>query len=160
MAHRPDDPHLFETRLRWKGAEAGPAASYAGYSRELEVAVPGKPVMSMSAAPVFRGDGAVHNPEDLLVAALSACHCLSYLALAVRAGLTVTAYEDAAIGTMRRVDGVIRFTDVLLRPRVTIAGGSDANKARALHERAHAECFIASSVNFPVRNEPEVTIAG
>jgi organic hydroperoxide reductase OsmC/OhrA len=109
---------------------------------------------------VFRGDPALHNPEDLLVAALSSCHFLSYAALCARTGVTVVAYEDDASGTMDRVDGVTRFTEVVLRPRVTVAAGSDADKARALHARAHALCFIASSVNFPVRNEPTIVFAG
>ena len=69
------------------------------------------------------------------------------------------AYEDEVFGRMERVDGVVKFTEVLLKPKVSIAPGSDAEKARSLHERAHAICFIASSVNFPVRHEATVTAA-
>ncbi len=42
---------------------------------------------------------------------------------------------------------------------MTIAAGSDADVALALHEKAHHECFIANSVNFPVRNEPSISVA-
>jgi organic hydroperoxide reductase OsmC/OhrA len=71
----------------------------------------------------------------------------------------MVAYEDDAVGVMERREKTFRFTDVLLRPRVTIAPGSDPEKARALHEKAHEDCFIANSVNFPVRNEPEIRVA-
>jgi organic hydroperoxide reductase OsmC/OhrA len=153
--------HRYEGRLVWTGAARGPIKTYASYSREYEVAFPGKPVLRGSADPAFRGDASLHNPEELLVAALSSCHCLSYLALAALAGIVVTAYEDAATGTMEETRGAGRFTDVLLRPTVTIASGApaDVEKARALHEGAHATCFIAASVNFPVRCEPSVVVA-
>ena len=104
------------------------------------------------------GDPALHNPEDMLVAALASCHCLSYLALTSRSGIEVVAYEDLATGTMEERLGKGRFTLVVLRPKVTIAAGGDVEKARALHEQAHEDCFIASSVNFPVRNEPSILL--
>ena len=116
----------------------------------------GKPTLRGSSDPLFRGDPALHNPEDLLVAALSSCHMLSYLAHAARAGLHVLAYEDDATGTMTFAGGGGRFTDVLLRPRVTIAAGADAALAEALHGRAHDDCFIAASCNFPVRHEATI----
>jgi len=154
--------HHFGCHLVWTGAESGGTTGYERYSREVRVDVNGKPPLALSAAPAFRGDGALHNPEDLLVAALSSCHFLSYAALCARSGIVVVGYEDDATGTMDRVDGVTRFTEVVLRPRVTLAPGApggDADKARALHERAHAICFIASSVDFDVRNEPTILVA-
>lgn len=151
--------HRFESRLVWTGATKGPATNYETYSRECRADFPGKPSIKLTSAPAFRGDPTIADPEDLLVASLSACHFLSYVALCARNGVHVITYEDDAVGIMARVDRVIKFTDVLLRPRVTIAAGSDPEKARALHERAHHDCFIANSVNFPVRNEPAISVA-
>jgi organic hydroperoxide reductase OsmC/OhrA len=151
--------HHFECRFVWTGAAQGGTKSYDAYSREGRVDVPGKSSIRMSAAPVFRGDPKLSNPEDLLVASLSACHFLSYAALCARNGVTMISYEDDASGTMSRFEGGFHFTDVVLKPKVTIAGGSDPEKAMALHAKAHEECFIASSVNFPVRHEPTVSVA-
>ncbi len=150
--------HAFACRLAWVGAASGPTTSYASYSRELELEVFGKPTLLASAAQAFRGDAALWNPEDMLMASLSACHCLSYLALAARTGIVVAGYRDEATGTMKLVDGVIRFTRVLLHPKVKVAAGTNLEKARALHAKAHQECFIAASVNFPVDHEPEVVV--
>ncbi len=158
--------HHFACHLVWSGADRGGTTGYESYSREVRAEVPGKPPLALSAAPAFRGDPALLNPEDLLVAALSSCHFLSYAALCARSGVEIVAYEDDATGTMDRVDGVTRFTEVVLRPRVTIAVGAagtasaDLEKARALHERAHAICFIARSVDFDVRHEPTIVLAG
>lgn len=151
--------HRFEATLRWTGAQRGPTATYEGYDRALRVEFDGKPPMELSAAPPFRGDGAVHNPEDLLVAALSACHALSYLALCARKGVRVVAYEDRAIGELGHgaPGKTLHFHEAVLRPHVTIDATSDLALAEKLHERAHEECFIAASVNFPVRCEAEVT---
>ena len=151
--------HEFPCRLVWTGAAKGGTTNYESYSRECRVDFPGKPSLRASAAPPFRGDPTLIDPEDMLVASLSICHFLSYVALCAFKGVVVIAYDDDAIGKMERVDRAFKFTDVLLRPRVTIAPGSDPEVARALHERAHHDCFIANSVNFPVRNEPVISVA-
>jgi organic hydroperoxide reductase OsmC/OhrA len=151
--------HHFAAHLVWTGAAAGPTRSYQAYDRTWRALVEGKPPLEGSADPAFRGDPARYNPEDLLVVALATCHLLSYLALCARAGIEVAAYEDQARGTMAIKDGKLRFVEVALAPRVTIAAG-DLAQAEALHAQAHAECFIANSVNFPVRNRPTVSAAG
>jgi organic hydroperoxide reductase OsmC/OhrA len=88
-------------------------------------------------------------------------HKLSYLYLAADAGIIVTAYVDRAEGVMEvGRDGVGRFKSVLLHPIVTVAAGSDVERARTLHKPAHEMCFIANSVNFPVECEPEIVVAG
>ena len=125
--------HHYETTVTWTGAAAGGTRTYQGYSREYRADFPGKPSITGSADPAFRGDPARHNPEDMLVLALSACHMLSYLALAALEGLEVTAYTDSAGGTMQQEGKGGRFTEVVLRPRVTVAPGSDRARAEALH---------------------------
>lgn len=158
MSTRPSHEHRFECRLVWTGARHGGTTNYETYSREYRLDIPGKVSIRGTAAPAFRGDPKLPNPEDLLVAALSACHFLTYIAYCAKEGVHVIAYEDDASGVMERVDGVIRFTDALLRPRVTVAPGADVEKAKALHEKAHRGCFVANSVNFPVRHEPEILV--
>lgn len=152
--------HDYRAHIVWTGAARGPTTSYDSYSREYRVEIAGKPPLAGSADKTFRGDPALHNPEDLLVVALSTCHMLSYLALCARARIPVVSYEDAASGTMVLQGGGGRFTEVVLRPRVVVAAGVDPDKARRLHDEAHHVCFIANSVNFPVRHEAEVMIAG
>jgi len=150
--------HAFHAKLEWTGAAAGPAGEYRTYSREYVAHIEGKPSVRGSAHRAFLGDSSLHNPEDLLVIALSACHMLSYLAECARSGIEVVSYTDEAEGAMEPVDGVTRFTRVTLRPHVVVRG--DLEKARKLHQRSHEVCFIANSVNFPVSNEPRVEHAG
>ena len=152
MAHT----HSYTARIVWTGAAQGPTRDYKNYSREFTAEIAGKPSLRGSADATFLGDKSLHNPEDLLLIALSTCHMLSYLAACGMAGVQVTAYEDATEGTMAIKDKRMRFTEVVLRPRVTLAPGADAARAMALHEKAHNDCFIANSVNFPVRHEAEI----
>jgi organic hydroperoxide reductase OsmC/OhrA len=147
--------HRYAARIEWSGAAHGSTKTYAGYSREYTIAVDGKPVLTGSADPAFRGDAAHYNPEDLLLAALSACHLLTYLALCAREGIAIVAYADDATGTMSETGGAGRFTRVLLRPVVEI-DEERIERATALHDEAHAECFVANSVNFPVEHEAVV----
>ena len=151
--------HTYNATVTWTGNRGKGTRHYRNYGREHEISCPGKPVIQGSADPAYLGDSARHNPEDLLVAALSACHMLWYLHLCTTAGIVVTAYEDTADGTMRtQADGTGEFTEVTLRPRVTLAGGSDGALAERLHETANEMCFIARSVNFPVTHVPEIVI--
>jgi organic hydroperoxide reductase OsmC/OhrA len=94
----------------------------------------------------------------LLLAALSQCHLLSYLHVAVNHGIVVTDYQDDAVGTMiQTANGGGHFVSVTLRPVVTISGG-DPVVARAIHAEASEKCFIAASVNFPVHHEPTIVV--
>jgi organic hydroperoxide reductase OsmC/OhrA len=152
--------HSYALRLDWTGARQGPTLNYETYSREYRVEIDGKPAITGSSDPAFRGDSALINPEDMLLAALSSCHMLSYLALCARMRIAVIAYADQASGIMSETaPHRMGFTEVTLRPRVTVATGTDLAKANALHEKAHEICFIANSVNFPVRHEAEI-VAG
>lgn len=148
MAHT----HSYQATISWRGE----TRDYKSYSREYSVAVPGKPTYKASADAAFGGDPKLHNPEDLLLISLSTCHMLSYLAVCARAGIVVISYEDRAEATMAIKDKRMRFTDVVLHPRVTLAPGADRTKAEAAHAQAHDECFIANSVNFPVRHEATI----
>ena len=147
--------HHYTTQVEWTGNRGTGTSGYRAYSRDHVIRIPGKPDIPGSSDPHFLGDPTRHNPEEMLVAALSACHMLWYLHLCAEAGIVVTTYRDAGEGTMALdADGGGRFTDVTLRPEITLAAGANMAKARALHHDAHEKCFIARSMNFPVGVEP------
>lgn len=152
-------PHRYRVDVIWTGNRGTGTDGYRNYSRNHVIHVPGKPELAGSSDPTFRGDATRHNPEDMLVAALSTCHMLSYLHMATVAGVVVTDYRDAAEGTMVTEGDGGRFTEVVLRPVVVVTAASDPAKAEAAHEAAHHACFIANSVNFPVRCEPRIVVA-
>jgi len=152
-----DHVHEYTTRLIWDGNHGEGTADYATYGRQYRVLVTGKPALTGSADPAFRGDADRHNPEDLFVAAISACHMLSYLALCARKRLRVVSYEDDARGKMTtNVRGGGRFEEVTLYPVVTITGEENLALALQLHEKAHELCFIANSCSVPIRHVPTV----
>lgn len=146
--------HQYGATITWTGNSGQGTSRRGDHSRNHEVAIEGKPVILGSSDPGFRGDPARHNPEDLLVAALSACHMLWYLSLCGKAGIAVMGYVDRAAGTMAEsADGGGHFTSVVLKPEITLAPGADRERADALHHEAHEKCFISQSVNFPVMVE-------
>lgn len=152
--------HRYSVRTTWTGDRGTGTSGYRDYDRSVSIDIDGKPSLLASADKPFRGDPSKWNPEDLLVAALSECHLLSYLHACVTAGVVVVAYEDDAQGVMRQDgEGGGAFHEVILRPRVTVADASMTDAATAAHEQAHAWCFIANSVNFPVRHEPTIVVA-
>ncbi|GIJ76427.1 Organic hydroperoxide reductase OsmC/OhrA [Micromonospora phaseoli] len=147
--------HQYATTVTWTGNLGTGTSGYRDYRRDHDVTTDGRPPIAGSSDPTFRGDPTRWNPEQLLLAALSQCHMLAYLHLCAVNGVTVTDYVDHATGTMttdRAGNG--HFTEVVLHPRVTVADPDTVETATALHADAHHACFIANSVNFPVRHEP------
>lgn len=103
--------------------------------------------------PLPMSDPAAVDPEEALVAAVSSCHMLFFLALAARAGHVVDEYRDHALGTMSsNGDGKMAMTRIVLRPAIGFAAGSapDASALAALHHSAHAQCYIANSIKAEV----------
>jgi organic hydroperoxide reductase OsmC/OhrA len=152
--------HRYEVRSTWTGDRGTGTSGYRDYDRAVTIEVAGKPDLLASADKPFRGDPSRWNPEDLLVAALSECHLLSYLHACVQAGVVVVAYRDDASGLMvEDGHGGGAFREVVLRPHVVVADESMVDAATAAHAKAHEWCFIANSVNFPVRHEPTIVIS-
>lgn len=150
--------HQYALQMEWTGNNGTGTDGYRNYGRNHTIRIEGKPDLLGSADPTFRGDRSRHNPEELLVAALSACHMLSYLHVCVKNGVVVTAYTDNATGSMQTVGDGGHMTEVVLHPQVTVRDADMVEKANALHGEASKLCFIASSVNFPVRHEPKCDV--
>lgn len=152
--------HRYTTHLHWTGNKGQGTKNYRVYSRDHEISIEGGllPIPG-SSDPSFHGDPARFNPEELLVASLSACHMLWYLHLCAVNGVVVVGYTDAAKGYMQEHDdGSGQFGEVRLSPVVTVQTADMKEVAMQLHHRAHKMCFIARSVNFPVRTEGKVKV--
>ena len=150
--------HTYMATVTWTGNQGAGTTDYKSYTRDYDVICDGKPVIKGSADPGYLGDAERYNPEDMLLASLSACHMLWYLHLCAISKVVVMNYEDRTEGVMEtNPDGSGAFTSVTLKPRITITPESDAAMAEALHEKANAMCFIARSVNFPIAHEVEIT---
>ena len=152
--------HRYVLRTTWTGDRGTGTSGYRDYDRAVTIEIEGKPDLLASSDKPFRGDPTRWNPEDLLLASLSECHLLSYLHACVQAGVAVVGYHDEASGVMVEDGrGGGAFREVVLRPHVVVTDESMVDAATAAHAQAHEWCFIANSVNFPVRHEPTITVA-
>lgn len=151
--------HRYALTTTWTGDRGTGTSGYREYGRDVTIRVDGKPEILASADRPFRGDPVRWNPEDMLLAALSECHLLSYLHACTVRGVVVRGYVDDAEGTMTLEGNAGRFDRVVLRPRVMVADASMIAQAEQAHHDAHEWCFIANSVNFPVEIEPEIRAA-
>jgi organic hydroperoxide reductase OsmC/OhrA len=152
--------HHYAVSVEWTGDRGSGTSSYRAYGRDHVVRSAGKlHELAGSSDRAFHGDRERWNPEELLLAALSQCHMLSYLHVAASRGIVVTGYTDDATGEMQQTaDGGGHFREATLRPVVTIAAGDPTSALEAHHEAAQ-KCFIAASVNFPVHHEPVIRLA-
>lgn len=118
----------------------------------------GDVIVPASAAPDFHGDAKRVNPEQALVAALSSCHMLTFLAIAARKRFVVESYTDRAVGQLTKNErGKLWLSQVSLRPKVVFSGEKRPTheEVAALHRSAHENCFIALSVRTEVVVEPQ-----
>ncbi|MET3114024.1 organic hydroperoxide reductase OsmC/OhrA [Pedobacter sp. CG_S7] len=151
--------HQYQTSLVWAGNKGSGTMDYRSYDRNYVISIINKPDIYGSSDSVFLGDKRKHNPEDLLVSAISSCHMLWYLHLCSENGIIVLDYKDKAIGKMmENTDGSGRFKEVVLHPVVTISDQAHLEKAINLHEQAKKMCFIANSCNFPITHEPQCLV--
>ena len=140
--------------LEWKrGSES---FTYESYNRDHTLVFEGGSRVTASAAPAYRGNPAHVNPEEGLVAALSSCHMLTFLAVAAKKHFVVDHYTDQAVGFLDKNDkGKLAITRVILRPRIAFGGTTvpTPQEIAELHEQAHHGCFIANSVTTVVTIE-------
>jgi organic hydroperoxide reductase OsmC/OhrA len=145
-------------QIKWAAKESGEEFLKGRFSRAHTISFDGGTTLPASASPHVVGKWAVEaavDPEEMLVAALSSCHMLSFLHLARVAGFAVAAYGDHAEGVLEEVaPGRQAITKAMLRPKIEWAGKAPDEGALArLHREAHEICFIANSVKTRVTVE-------
>jgi organic hydroperoxide reductase OsmC/OhrA len=137
--------------LEWNKGDA--AFTYETYSRNHSLTFKdGQETLTASASPAYRGDGSKADPEDMLVAALSSCHMLSFLAIAAKKRLIVSSYQDDAVGFLEKDGPKLWISRVILRPKVEM--NAEHETLMQIHHMAHDACFIANSVRTEVTVEP------
>lgn len=150
--------HRYRAVCSWQGSTA---TGYEAYSRaHLGGAPPASQSLAMTSDPAFRGDPDDLNPEQLFLLAASSCQLLSFLAVAARARLDVTAYEDEAEAIMPGSGRRLGITEIHLRPRITVSAPATEQRVLFLTEVAHRECFIANSISSQMTVTPTVFITG
>lgn len=149
---------MAEHRIRLSWSDGGKPFTYETYPREHEIVFKdGQDRLTASSSPAYRGDGKHADPEDMLVAALSSCHMLSFLAICTKKKITVQSYEDDAVGFLENdisqaKPGKLWISRVILRPKVV--SSADEQTLAQIHHLAHEACFIANSVKTSVDVEP------
>ena len=148
---------VFEGSLQWAGPRPGQAFSYDSFDRTTQLQFAGGAQVRASAPAEFHGDDALCNPETLMLASLMQCHFLTFMAVASKSGATVLSYRDAGSGRLAMKDGRMRYVEVTLRPAVVLSDPAHMARLAVFHDKAHANCFMANSVNFPVLVQPAGT---
>ncbi len=147
--------HEYQVEITWTGNSGKGTKDYKAYERDHIIRVNGKPEIAGTSEVSYFGNKTRYNPEEMLVASLSACHMLWFLHLCSVNHIVVTSYTDKATGNMQTTpDGGGHFTEVILHPEITIAGMVEEEKMQQLQHQANKLCFIASSCNFPVVHKP------
>ncbi len=144
------------TELTWTLETDGFA--YKDYNREHQLRFAGGHTMRASSAVEYLGKMEHPNPEEMMVAAMSSCHMLTFLAVASKRSFIVERYEDHAVGYLEKnANGKLAVTRAILRPKVTFRDNSpDAEQLARMHETSHKECFIANSVSTVITVESQV----
>jgi organic hydroperoxide reductase OsmC/OhrA len=146
---------MFESKLKLTGSATRDVVNNTvTYEKRYEITPDGKPIVPGAAPATFGGDDSRYNPEDFMLASLSSCHLLTFIALASKKRMVIHGYADHATGELgANAAGKQQMIKVTLRPHIVFASQADADQMASMHEKAHANCFMANSVNFPVEIE-------
>ncbi len=157
---------LYQITLSYPASATQALPPATDYSRDSALQSEGKSSVAASSPALYGGDPGRYNPEELMLMSLAQCHMLTYLSIAAKKQLKILRYEDRAVGQLGvgkmggiGIEGKISLQQVTLHPRVTVPKGTNLDDARNIHIKAHANCFMANSVNFPVTTEPEMVEA-
>lgn len=152
--------HQFIVDLKWSAKESNGLGKVGNSFKNHTVSVFGKEDLQVSAAKSFKGDSALHNPEDLLLSSLASCHMMSYLYCCSIHKIEILTYTDHAEALLEvKEDGSGRIVKVVLHPVVRLADASQIDLALALHAKANQLCFIANSCNFPVEHNASCSVS-
>ncbi|MDM1442707.1 OsmC family protein [Myroides odoratimimus] len=159
IKHTTMKTHNYRATIEWTDNKGTGTDNYKSYERDHTITIEHKPAILGSSDPAFRGDKTRHNPEDMFISSLSSCHMLWYLHFCSVNNIIVVAYTDHVTGVMiEEVDGKGKFTEVTLHPTVVVANKDMVEKAKELHHKANEYCFIANSVNFPIKHNPTILV--
>ena len=137
-------PHRYDVRLN-----GGPG----GYAT---LSTPGVPELKSAPPLDYDGPGDAWSPEHLLLAAVETCFLFTLRAVASASKVDFVSLDLAAEGTVDRRDGVTRFTEIVLRPRLTLPPGADPSRALRALEKSEKACLVSASLATPIRLEPEI----
>ena len=150
-----DIQHTYQLTAIWEGNTGQGTKHIRSYERTHSILINGKENLKLTTDNKAVGNPNLHNPEDLLVAAVASCHLMSYLYVCALEGVVVEEYMDKVEGYMiEKTTGGGCFDKIILRPTVVVANSEMEKLAYSLHHKAHEICFIANSLNFPVICEP------
>ncbi len=143
--------HQYPLTLSWSGNTLADP-----YNRDAVADAEDKLSLPVSSAAEFGGSVQRWNPEDLLGAALSTCHMLTFLALCAKTKIEVNGYEDQAVSVVDTVEKVTSVTEIHLNPTIRVARGTNVEKVVELFGKAHKYCFVANSLKTKVLMRPTV----
>jgi peroxiredoxin-like protein len=137
-------PHRYDVHLT-----GGPT----GYA---QVSGAGLPDLRTAPPVDYDGPGDAWSPEHLLLASAQTCFLFTLRAIAKLSKVDFTALEVDATGTVARQDGVTRFTEIVLHPKLTVPAGTDRERALRVLEKSEKACLVSASLSTPIRMEPEI----
>lgn len=140
-------PHLYEVSIT------------GGPDGDAQIETPGVPSLRTAPPREYDGPGDAWSPEHLLLASVQACFLFTLRAIARVSQLEFVSLDLAASGTVNREEGAIRFTEIVLRPRLIVPPGTDHAKAQRVLEKSETACLVSASLRTPIRLEPEIVDA-
>jgi len=148
-----------EPRVRHKTFSYGTALEWTS-GRSGVVRAEGRPELSVSSPPEFRGEAGRWTPEEMLVGAIDLCTMTTFAAFSQRLKLPIVAYSSEAEGLLEFVDDGYQFTRIVLRPRISIADAEAEPRTRQAIHDAHAACLLSRPVRAAVVIEPRIQVTG
>ena len=114
--------------------------------------------LDFSTPPEFQGEPGFWTPEHFFVAAACSCFVATFTVIAEFSKFEALDLEVSATGTVSKGEDGFRFTELELRPVLTVATEHDHERGLRLLEKAKRSCLVTRSLVTNVRVLPVVRV--
>lgn len=111
-----------------------------------------------TAPPEFGGMEGRWTPENLLLCSIAGCYTTTFRAIAEYSKFEYSDLEVAVEGTIQKVESGYAFTEITIRPSLSMHDEQEQARGLRLLHKAKSLCLVTRAISVPQSFEPHIQV--
>jgi peroxiredoxin-like protein len=111
-----------------------------------------------TAPPEFGGVEGRWTPESLLLCAIAGCFTTTFRAISERSNFDYADLEVQVEGTIEKVESGYAFTEITIRPNLSVTCKEDEMRGMRLLEKVQTLCLVSRALSVPQTFAPHLQV--